>query len=107
MDEELYKQRISTKKKLIKLCILSFLFMVAELVGGFWSNSMAVISDGIHMGSDVIGYIVQLMASIMALQPSSKIYSFGKQRAELIGGLFNCFIIWALTVYLIYEAIYR
>lgn len=107
MNEALYRQRVATKCKLIKLCILSFLFMVAELGGGLWSNSMAVISDGIHMGSDVIGYVVQLAASIMALQPSSKTYSFGKQRAELIGGLFNCFIIWTLTVYLIYMAVHR
>lgn len=81
--------------------------MVAEITGGIISNSMAVLSDGFHMGSDVIGYIVQLISSIMALQPSSKVYSFGKQRAELVGGLFNCFIIWTLTVYLIYEAVHR
>ena len=107
MDTDLYNQRIKTRNKLIKLCLLSFCFMLIELAGGIYSNSIAVISDSIHMGSDVIGYSMQLVASILALRPASKNYSFGLQRAELIGGIFNCFIIWTLTIYLIVESIIR
>lgn len=81
--------------------------MVFEFVGGVWSNSIAVISDSVHMGSDVVGYSMQLVAAVVALQPASEIFSFGKQRAELVGGLFNCFVIWALTVYLLYHSIKR
>lgn len=81
--------------------------MVIEFLGGYLSNSIAVISDSFHMGSDVIGYIAQLVGCIMALQPADSVYSFGKQRAELIGGYFNCFSIWTLTVYLLYKSVYR
>lgn len=81
--------------------------MLIEFIGGVWSNSIAVISDSLHMGSDVIGYSMQLLASILALQPASEQYSFGKKRAELIGGLFNCFVIWTLTIYLLTESIIR
>ena len=107
MDDKLYQQRIKTRNKLIKLCIFSFSFMLIEFIGGWWSNSIAVISDAIHMGSDVIGYSMQMVASILALQPISLKYSFGKQRAELVGGLFNCFIIWTLTIYLMVQSTYR
>lgn len=107
MDSKLYQQRIETRNKLIKLCIFSFTFMLIEFIGGVWSNSIAVISDAIHMGSDVIGYSMQMVASILALQPVSVKYSFGKQRAELVGGLFNCFIIWTLTIYLLVQSTYR
>ena len=107
MDKKLYQERVKTRNKLIKLCILSFSFMVIEFVGGVWSNSIAIISHAIHMGSDVIGYSMQMVAAILVLQPKSEVYSFGKQRAELIGGLFNCFIIWTLTIYLLVQSVIR
>jgi cation diffusion facilitator family transporter len=107
MGKDIREQRIKTKNKLIKLTFFSFSFMIIEIVGGYWSNSIAVMSDGIHMGSDVIGYAMQMAAAILALQPKSSIYSFGKQRAELIGGLFNCFVIWTLTIYLLFQSILR
>lgn len=81
--------------------------MIIEFVGGYISNSIAVISDSLHMGSDVIGYLAQLIGCIMALQPADSTYSFGKQRAELVGGYFNCFVIWTLTLFLLYKSFYR
>ena len=107
MNQNLHNQRLRTRNKLIKLTIFSFSFMLIEFIGGYWSNSIAIISDAIHMGSDVIGYLMQMIASILALQPISQIYSFGKQRAELVGGLFNCFIIWTLTIYLLVQSVLR
>jgi cation diffusion facilitator family transporter len=107
MDEKLRLQRIETRNKLIKMCMFSFTFMIIEFIGGVYSNSIAIISDAIHMGSDVIGYSMQLLASILALQPASEVYSFGKQRAELVGGLFNCFVIWTLTAYLLFQSVKR
>jgi cation diffusion facilitator family transporter len=107
MGKNMQEQRINTRNKLIKLTIFSFTFMLIEFAGGYWSNSIAIISDAIHMGSDVIGYAMQMVASILALHPVSQIYSFGKQRAELVGGLFNCFVIWTLTIYLLVQSVLR
>ena len=67
MDESLRLQRIKTRNKLLKVCIFSFLFMCIEFLGGYLSNSIAIISDAIHMGSDVIGYTMQMVASILAI----------------------------------------
>ena len=96
--------RLSTIAKLKKLMIFCTIFMLIELVGGIWSNSIAVISDSLHMVIDLLGYGVQLYSAKLALQPRSQAYSFGLYRAESIGGFLNCFFIWIMTIYLLYEA---
>lgn len=99
--------RLSTIAKLRKLIVFCSIFMVIELIGGVWSNSIAVISDSLHMIIDLLGYLVQLYSAKLALRPRSQAYSFGLYRAESIGGFLNCFLIWTVTIYLLYEAIVR
>lgn len=99
--------RLSTIAKLRKLVIFCGVFMLIELIGGFWSNSIAVISDALHMVIDLLGYLVQMYSAKLALQPKCRSYSYGLYRAESIGGFLNCFLIWAATVYLLYAAVER
>lgn len=99
--------RLSTIVKLQKLIMFCSVFMIIELIGGVWSNSIAVISDSLHMIIDLLGYLVQLYSARLALQPRTPSYSFGLFRAESIGGFLNCFLIWSITVYLLFEAIGR
>jgi len=99
--------RLNTISKLQKLIIFCSVFMAIELIGGIWANSIAVISDSLHMIIDLLGYLVQLYSAKLALKPRLKAYSFGLYRAESIGGFLNCFIIWTVTAYLLYEAIER
>lgn len=99
--------RLATISKLKKLIFFCCVFMIIELVGGVWSNSIAVISDSLHMIIDLLGYMVQLYSAKLALQPRTQAYSFGLFRAESIGGFLNCFLIWVVTAYLLLEAIER
>lgn len=95
------------KSRLLKLVIFTSTFMIVEFVGGYWSNSVAVISDALHMGCDTVGYAVQLISVILATWKPTNIYTFGFKRVEVLGGLFNCVVIWILTIFLIGEAILR
>lgn len=106
-DNQADASRHNTIAKLKKLIIFCSIFMVIELIGGVWSNSIAVISDSLHMIIDLLGYLVQMYSAKLALRPRSQVYSFGLYRAESIGGFLNCFLIWAVTLYLLYEAIER
>ena len=99
--------RLNTIAKLQKLILFCSIFMTIELIGGLWSNSIAVISDSLHMIIDLLGYLVQLYSAKLALRPRTASYSFGLFRAESIGGFLNCFLIWTVTAYLLYEAIER
>lgn len=95
------------KTKLMKLVAFTFTFMIIELIGGYVSNSVAIISDALHMGADTIGYAIQLWSVFLSLWKPCTNYSFGYKRGEVLGGMANCIIIWGLTIYLIYEAILR
>ena len=47
----------TAQRKLLLGTLLCFLFMVAEIVGGFWAHSLAVMTDAAHMLSDVAGCV--------------------------------------------------
>jgi len=53
---------------LIKVMIICTVFMLIELVGGYWANSIAVISDALHLTIDIIGYIIQVISAGLALK---------------------------------------
>lgn len=95
------------RSKLFKLVLFTFTFMLVELLGGYLSNSVAIISDALHMGADTIGYTVQLISVYLSVWKPTVNYSFGYKRGEVLGGMFNCVLIWSLTLYLIQEAVKR
>lgn len=81
--------------------------MIIELIGGYWANSVAVISDALHLSVDLVGYAIQITSAYLAMKKSTKTYNFGMARSEPFGALLNCFTIWGLTIYLLFEAVSR
>jgi zinc transporter 2 len=99
--------REETIAKLKKLAMFCATFMLIELVGGYWSNSIAVISDSLHMVIDLLGYLIQIYSARLATYKPTRTYTFSFYRSEAIGGLINCCLIWACTIYLLYHALMR
>lgn len=83
------------------------IFLVVEFVGGWISNSLALLSDAGHMLTDVGGLLLGLFAAWIARRPPSQTMSFGYHRAEIIGALLSGLSIWALAGVLVFEAIQR
>lgn len=54
-----------TLKTLLILTLVCALFMGIELTGGIFANSVAIISDALHLGIDLIGYLVQILALLL------------------------------------------
>ncbi len=81
--------------------------MVAEFVGGWWSNSLALISDAGHMLTDVGALLVSLAALKLAQTPADARRTFGWQRTEILAALFNGVTLLALSAYIVYEAVPR
>ena len=94
-------------KKLMIAMTLSMIFIVAELVGGIISHSIAVISDCLHLVTDLIGFIISFIALRYSVKKSTRLNSFGFHRVEIIGVLANLFIIWSLTLVVVIEAVQR
>jgi cobalt-zinc-cadmium efflux system protein len=95
------------KKAIIRAIIVTLIFMVVELVGGWYSNSLALISDAAHMLTDVGAMLLSLFALWIAQRPSTPTMSFGYHRAEILGALLSGLLIWLISGVLIYEAIDR
>ena len=81
--------------------------MLAEFVGGWWANSLALVSDAGHMLTDVGALLVSLAALKIAAAPPDARRTFGLQRAEILAALFNGVTLLALSAYIVYEAIPR
>ncbi|CAL4112296.1 unnamed protein product, partial [Meganyctiphanes norvegica] len=93
--------------RLIIAACLTTIFMIAEIVGGYLANSIAIMSDAAHLLSDLTSFLVSLGAIYLALRAPSKKMSFGYHRAEVLGALMSVLIIWVITGILVYAAVER
>lgn len=95
------------KKKLIMAIALCFVFMIAEIIGGWVSGSLAIVTDAAHLLSDIAGFLVSLFALTWSAKPANVRMSFGYHRAEILGALLSITLVWTLTAYLLFEAVQR
>jgi zinc transporter 2 len=93
--------------KLLIVTGISLLFMSGEIVGGYLSGSLAIITDAAHMLSDVAGFSISYIAIYMGSRPSNNQMSFGYHRTEVLGALASIMLIWGIVIYLFIEAIHR
>ncbi len=99
--------KISGKNLLISI-VLNIIITVAQLIGGFISGSLALISDAVHNFSDVISLIVSYVANLLSNKKKrTKKYTFGYKRAEIIAAFINATSLIIVGLFLGYEAITR
>jgi cobalt-zinc-cadmium efflux system protein len=80
-------------------------FMVAELVVGFTTSSLALISDGAHMVTDVVGVGLALAAILAARRARHHAgRTFGLYRAEVLAALANAVLLFGVAGYVLVEA---
>lgn len=99
--------RKESVRALRKTLVLVVLFMIVEFVFGWIANSLALITDALHMFTDAGAILLSLFAFWISKRPPSHSLSFGYHRAEIIAALVSGFSTWALSIWLIYEAILR
>ncbi|KAF9287220.1 hypothetical protein BGZ74_001154 [Mortierella antarctica] len=95
------------KRKLIFVTVLCLCFFAVEMVGGYFAKSLALMSDAFHLLSDVVSFMISLIAIWLSERPATKRHSFGYHRAEVLAALMSVFIIWILTAFLLMEAVER
>lgn len=94
-------------KKLAFVSGICLLFMVGEIIGGIMASSLAIISDAAHLFSDIAGFLISLMAIFMTRKKATRKLSYGFHRAEVIGAVVSVSLVWAVTAYLVVEAVDR
>ncbi len=98
----------SPNKKTIKtVFFITFAFFFVELIGGVITNSLALISDALHMLSDAASLGLSWMAIIIALKPPTPKYTFGKKRAEVLAALINALTLIVVSIFIFKEAWFR
>jgi len=95
------------QKKLIQASVLCVCFMIAEVVGGVLSNSLAIATDAAHLLTDFGSFMISLFAIWVAARPKSQRLSFGWHRAEVLGAVVSVLMIWLITGVLVYMAALR
>jgi cobalt-zinc-cadmium efflux system protein len=83
-------------------------FMVLELTVAITTSSLALLSDGAHMVTDVIGVGLALAAILAARRSRQKAdRTFGLYRAEVLAALANAVLLFGVAAYVLYEAVQR
>jgi cobalt-zinc-cadmium efflux system protein len=81
--------------------------MVAEVIGGLLTGSLALLADAGHMLSDSFSLLLALAAVSLAARPSTPRHSFGFKRAEILAALVNGVLLVVVAIWVIIEAIGR
>ncbi|XP_051157229.1 zinc transporter 2 isoform X2 [Leptopilina boulardi] len=95
------------RKKLLIASVLCVIFMIGEIVGGIWSNSLAIATDAAHLLTDFASFMISLFSIWMASRPATRKMPFGWYRAEVIGALTSVLMIWVVTGILFFLAVDR
>ena len=83
------RDRAAERSRLRIVLVITGLFMVAEVVGGLLSNSLALLADAGHMFSDVGALALSLVAIRLAQRPPSPTKTYGYVRLEILAALVN------------------
>jgi len=82
-------------------------FFVIELVGGILTNSLALQTDAFHMLTDVVALAYALVAALIARRPVTLKRTYGYYRVEILSAFLNGILLWAVVIFVFYEAIQR
>ena len=98
--------RHSETQRLKWALAISLVYFFAELIAGFLTNSLALLSDAGHMLSDVGAMTLSLFAFRMARRPATHQSTYGFHRVEILAALFNGLTLW-LIVGMIFAAAFN
>ena len=96
-----------TDKNLSISIFLNIGITVAQIIGGFISGSLSLLSDALHNFSDVISLILSYVAHKLAKKKPNFSSTFGYKRAELLAAFINALTLIIVAFFLIYEAVER
>lgn len=87
--------------------VLTASFMLAEIIGGLLTNSLALLSDAAHMFTDTAALAVSLAAMRIAKRAADRKRTFGYYRFEILAAAFNASVLFLVAGYILYEAYQR
>lgn len=75
------------EQSLYAVSLVTVIFIIIEFLGGYFANSLAIMTDAGHMVSDLLSFCVAIIAIKLAQRKPTKRLPFGYHRAEILGAL--------------------
>ena len=95
------------QRTLLIVLVLTFAYMLAEIIGGYWANSLALLSDAGHMFTDVAALALSFLAVRFASRPATPNKTYGFYRLEILAALANGVTLIVLSLLICVEAYER
>ncbi|KAJ8409849.1 hypothetical protein AAFF_G00219080 [Aldrovandia affinis] len=105
--EDREREKRQAKKRLCIVAAICLVFMVGEILGGYFAGSLAVMTDAAHLLVDFTSFLISLCSLWLSSRPATHRLNYGWHRAEILGALLSVFTIWLVTGVLVYLAIER
>lgn len=106
VTEELFEYRSVERKKLKLTMAITGSMMMVEAIGGYFTGSLALISDAGHMFTHFYALAISFGAILCANRESCN-RTFGFYRVEILAALFNSIFLFAVTAFILYEGVKR
>ena len=81
--------------------------MTAQGIGAYWANSIAIATDCAHLATDLLAFLISILALYLTRKGASSQFTFGWHRSEIIGSLASIVFLLTITIFLLIEAIKR
>ncbi|WP_154223714.1 cation diffusion facilitator family transporter [Marinicella rhabdoformis] len=95
------------KQRVFIAMILTFGFMFAEIIGGLWSGSLALLADAGHMFSDGLALLLSWLAFKFSDKAADDERSFGWHRFQILAAFVNGLSLVLIAVWIVIEAVQR
>lgn len=99
--------RAANQRRLAIVLGLAAAYMVAEIVGGILTGSLALLADAAHMAADVGALALAVFAAWMASRPSGRRWTYGFTRVEILAALAQGAALVAVALLIVVEAFER
>ena len=98
---------MKTEKNILIAFILNFGFSIFEFLGGFFTNSVAILSDSIHDMGDALSIGISYFLERKSKKQADNKYTYGYIRYSVLGGLITTVILIVGSILVIYNAVGR
>ncbi len=92
------------KKNLLIVLSLSGTYLIAEVIGGIMTKSLALLADAAHMLTDVVGLLLAFIAIKIGERKASPQKTFGYYRTEILAAVINAVVLLGISIFVLYEA---
>ena len=97
----------ASRKRLLIVLALVVAYLIVEVAGSLFTNSLALLADAGHMLTDAVGVGLALLAIHFAAKPATAAKSYGYYRLEILAAVANAVLLFGVAAYIGYEAFQR